>query len=84
LIRAGLLVDVALAFMALELLLVIIVHRRTGRGPQPLDICASLVAGGALLVALQLALRGQPWPGVAVCLLVSLGGHVWDLWRRWR
>jgi hypothetical protein len=84
LIRAGLLVDVALAFMALELLLVIIVHRRTGRGPQPLDICASLVAGGALLVALQFALRGQPWPGVAVCLLVSLGGHVWDLWRRWR
>ncbi len=81
---AGLLVDVALGFMALELLLVIIVRARTGRGPHPLDLCASLLAGGALLVALQFALRGQPWPGVAVCLLVSLGGHAWDLQRRWR
>ena len=70
--------------MALELLLVIIVRARKAQGPDPLDICASLLAGAALLLALQFALNGQPWPGVPICLLVSLGAHAWDLRRRWR
>ena len=81
---AGLLVDAALGVMALELLLVIIVRARTGGGPHPLDVGASLLAGGALLVALLFALQGRSWPAVPICLLVSLGGHVWDLRRRSR
>ena len=81
---AGLLVDVALAVMALELLLVIIIRATTRKAPHPLDIAASLLAGGALLVGLRFALQGKPWPAVAICLLVSLAGHAWDLWRRYR
>jgi len=81
---ASLLVDVALGVMVLELLVVILVRGRNGRGPDPLDITASLTAGGALLIGLHFSLAGRAWPAVALCLLVSLAGHLWDLRRRWR
>ena len=78
------LVDAALGCLALELLGVIIVRTRGGRGPSLPGILGSLAAGAALLGALHAALAGTPWPQVPVFLGLALLGHGWDTWGRWR
>ena len=55
----------------------------TGRGPAPLDLAAMLMAGGALLLALRLAVAGNAWPAVAAALTLALLAHLLDLRRRW-
>ena len=78
------LVDVALASLGVELLVLIIVRIRGGRGPRPAAVLGGLLAGAALLAALRAALVGPAWPLVPVFLLLALFAHGWDTWSRWR
>ncbi len=57
-------------------------HRRTGRGLAALDVVFHLAAGGFLLLAAILALRGA-WYGLTGLALAAAGlSHAVDLWRR--
>ena len=82
-IASGRLVDVILALTVLEWL-VIAVHRlRTGRGPDPVRLGPTLLAGFFLLLALRAALVGSGWIWVAAALTGALVAHVFDLALRW-
>jgi hypothetical protein len=75
-------VDCILVFMALEAAVLALLHSRSKRGLTPLDVILSLLAGVPLLLALRVALKGEPWQYVAVCLLAALVAHALDLARR--
>jgi len=79
----GRIVDVILALMALELIVLIIVRKKTGRGLTTVQSTVSLAAGAALLLALRAALTGQPWRSAALWLIVALAAHALDLKLRW-
>lgn len=78
------LADLVLAFMAVEALVLVILHRRTGRGIETVDLVGMLVPGLCLLLALRVALSGGGALWVALCLLAALPAHLLDLSRRWR
>jgi len=79
----GRIVDVILALMALELIVLIIVRKKTTRGLTTAQLTVSLAAGAALLLALRAALTGRPWQSVALWLIVALAAHALDLKLRW-
>ena len=78
------LVDLVLAVLAAEALLLVLRHRSTGTGIAPRDCMGLLGAGLFLTLALRCSLSGA-WPGwIALCLLLALLAHLDDLRRRWR
>ncbi len=79
----GRVVDAILALMLLELCVLIIVRKKTGRGLPTGRLIVSLAAGAALLLALRAALMGYAWQSVAPWLIVALAAHVLDLKLRW-
>lgn len=79
---SGRVVDGVLAFMLIELIVLVSIRKRGKALFRPLDIIVNCGAGAALLLALRAALRGSPWQTLPVWLLVALGFHVWDLTRR--
>jgi hypothetical protein len=83
LIASAGIVYLALAWMAAEAIVVIIVRKKTGRGLTALDLAGNLLAGLALLMALRAAILGLAWPQIAGFLLLALFAHAWDLRRRW-
>ena len=82
-ISSGLIIDIILGLMALEMLALFALRRRLGSGPSGLEIVASLAAGLFLLLALRVALTGGAWEVIAAALLGSLIAHVTDQWLRW-
>ena len=80
----GTLVDVAIAAIALEALLLVAYRRRTGRGLPLIDVLGQLLAGLILLVAVRLAVTGAPTDLVLFALALSFPAHVFDLVRRFR
>jgi hypothetical protein len=80
---SGRAVDCILALMIVEVAVLVLIRKTTGRGPRPLNQIVSLLAGAALLLALRAALTAQPWTVVAACLSLALPAHLWDLARRW-
>lgn len=77
-------VDVALALIALEAIVLYAWTRRGRGGVVFADLAFNLVSGGALLLGLRGALHGAPatfWLG---CLSVSLFAHLADFYRRLR
>jgi len=79
----GRIIDFILLLVLAEVMILIIIRKKTGRGLKPLDLTLSLLAGVALLFALRAALRGLAWPIVALFLFLSLLAHLTDLGRRW-
>lgn len=75
--------DLVLAVLVLEGLVLFVVRRRTGRGPDPWVVLPFLVAGGFLTLALRAALTDASWPWMAVALLGALLAHGVDLALRW-
>ncbi len=69
--------------MLLEFIALTLVRARTGRGIQPLELAASLSAGGSLLFALRAALVGRAWQPVSLWLIAALMAHVLYLKLRW-
>ena len=82
-VTSGRVVDLIIAFMAVEALALFVYCRRTPLGPAPADIVAMLLAGLCLLLALRAALTGADWFWVAAFLFAALIAHLADLRRRW-
>jgi len=80
---SGRIIDLILALVVLEWLLLCGYHRITGRGPRPADLLANLLAGALLLLSVRLALAQVWWGYLACVLLLALVAHLWDLLRRW-
>jgi hypothetical protein len=68
-----------LAFMCLELIVLILVRKQMRVALPPLELVVGVSAGAALLLALREALRHAPWPWIAAWLILALGCHLWDL-----
>ncbi len=84
LITSGRIIDIMLAFLAAETLLLVWRRQRSGRGPTIAAIITNAGAGGSLMLALKAIMTGAGWPLVAAALLGSLFFHVSDLLMRWR
>lgn len=79
--QRGVLIDVALAVLALEAA-ALFLWRWRAHPFGPLDVVGQLLAGGILLLAVRTAVTGAH-PGVtALLLMASFPAHVFDLWRR--
>lgn len=81
---SGLAVDLVLALMAGEALLLIALHRYARRGPSPSDWLANLASGFCLVLGVRAVVGGAPWPWLALALSGSLVAHLVDLKLRWR
>jgi hypothetical protein len=79
----GHIIDAILALVLIEMMALILIRIRSGRGLRAAALVASLLPGVGLLLALRAALLGYPWPIIALCLGCSLLAHVYDLARRW-
>lgn len=77
-------IDIVLAVVAFEAVLIMAYWRKTGRGIPPSDLLPNLLAGAALLVALRLALSGFSWPYYTSCLAAAGAANVVDIRQRWR
>jgi hypothetical protein len=84
LFASGRIVDMILALMVIEAMLLALYRRGTGHGPVLADMMPTLLAGFALLAALRCALAGWWWGWIGACLAAALAAHVADLSRRWR
>ena len=83
LMTSGRIVFVMGAFVALEVVLLVSLWRRTGRGVPPRALLMNIGAGGSLMLALYTVAVGAGTPATALCLLGSLVFHVADLGQRW-
>lgn len=78
------LVDLAIAITLVELLVLCLLHWRTGRGVAPRDLLPNLAAGLCLMAAVRASLTGAGWPWLAAGLLAAGLAHAVDVKRRWR
>ena len=79
----GRIVDLILALMAFEALLLAWFFMRTRAGIPPRRLLPNLLAGAGLLLAVRAALTGQPATIISGWLLLGLAGHLLDLVLRW-
>lgn len=84
LIVSGRVVDLILALMVLEALVLAIFWARTMRGVHPLSLAVNLAAGACLLMALRAALTDAQSATVGVFLSLALVAHLVDLALRWQ
>ena len=75
-------VNLILAVVLLEAIVLTGIRARTGRGPAAADLLWNLLAGVGLLLALRGALLGAHWQWIAAALLFALVAHLADLRRR--
>lgn len=79
LISTGQIVDVILVVLALEVMGLLILRRRTGHPVHAVALLAAALPGVCLLLALRAALTGaEPW-WIALWLAASFPAHLLDL-----
>ena len=83
-LSSGWLLDLILAGVAMEAVILVALFRATGRGVRPGDLLANLAAGACLLLAMRLGMAGAWWGWVCACLAGGLACHVADVRARWR
>lgn len=83
LVEGGRIVDLILAFVAVQFAGLWLYRRTTGKGPSPADLAPNLLAGAALLLALRAALTQAGWLWISAFLAAALVAHLVDLARRW-
>ncbi|MEO0575100.1 MAG: hypothetical protein AAF004_06520 [Pseudomonadota bacterium] len=84
LIESGRIVDLMLAVIALEVVVLCAYRVNSGRGLSIPSILLNVGAGGSLMVALKLVLTDASWQWIAVALVASLICHAADLGMRWK
>lgn len=82
--QGPLVVDIAIAFITVEALLLWAWHKFTGRGLALKDCLLTIVSGACLMAALRCALTPNGWPGMALFLICAGIAHGADLRSRWR
>jgi hypothetical protein len=80
----GRIVDLILAMVVLEALVLLTYRFVRGRGVPAVGLLTTLLAGGFLLLALRSALIESPWIWTAAWLAAALLAHVADIAERWR
>jgi hypothetical protein len=78
LFASGVVVDLVIIVLALEVLLLHAVFKRAHVLPLP-----TLLAGLGLLLAWRFAQGGASWFWIALPLTAAGLAHGWDLWQRW-
>lgn len=81
---SGRIVDIVIAFMAVEAVVLLALRHRFGLHLQAIDVTLLLVPGFCLLMAMRAALSGGDWTVMAAWLLAALFAHLADLVRRAR
>ena len=81
LFSGGRIVDIVIAFMAIEAIALLLANRWGSRFGK-LDTFLLLVPGLVLLLALRSALANDGWQAIALWLVASLIAHLADLARR--
>jgi hypothetical protein len=76
-------IDAILALVALEAFALFAYRLATGRGPSPLPMLFTLLAGGFLLLALRAAVNGAAPASVAAFAAAAFVAHGADLASRW-
>ena len=82
--QGPLVVDIAIAFITLETLLLWALHKISGRGLALADCLLTILSGACLMLALRCALTPDGWPGMALFLIAAGLAHGADLRARWR
>jgi hypothetical protein len=81
---SGSIIDLILAMMVAEALILVTFRSITGRGAPQVEILTNLLAGAFLMMALRNALIQSHWTWTAAWLAAALLAHVADLAARWR
>ena len=81
---SGMIIDLVLALMVIEGVVLALFRARNGRGLASTSLVITLASGAALMLALRAALVGAPWPIISIWMLAGLVAHVFDLRARWR
>jgi len=76
-------VDLIVALVGLEAMVLLGLRALSGRGPAPLALASNLLAGVFLLLALRGALASDSAAWIAGCLSAALLAHLADLRLRW-
>ncbi len=76
--------DLAIAVIVLEAILLGGYRVATGKGIALVRLLPNLAAGAALLLAARAIAASAPWAVVGACLATGLAAHVTDLVVRWR
>jgi hypothetical protein len=84
LVASGHVVDLILALVVVEGLLLFALGRWRGQGVPLADFLPSALGGVCLLLALRASLTGAGGTAIVPWLLGSFAAHLWDLKRRWR
>ena len=77
-------IDAVIAFTLLEMLLLCVYRRLTGRGLPAEEFLVNMVSGLCLMLALRALAGGASTAWVMLALLAAGLTHVSDLWRRWQ
>lgn len=84
LITSGRIVDIMIAFVVVEVVLLLVYERATGRGVAPYSLLVNVGAGGSLMLALRAVFSGSNWALIAACLVAALVFHTLDIVQRWQ
>lgn len=71
----------ALGVIGLEGVVLLVRHRRTGRGPAPALTVSFLASGAALMTALYFHRRPDGVAGFGLAMTAALALHLWHLAR---
>jgi hypothetical protein len=77
------LLDGLLAGVAVEAVLLLLWHRRTGGGLPPSQLLPTLLAGAGVMLAWRASAAGAPPLWVAGAMAMAGVAHAVDLGRRW-
>jgi predicted RND superfamily exporter protein len=83
-IGSGRIVDLMIIFVVIEVVMLVVYWKRTGRGVPTVPLLANIGAGGSLMLALGATLNGMSATTIALCLIASLIFHMTDLAIRWQ
>ncbi|MDX2288126.1 MAG: hypothetical protein NW217_04815 [Hyphomicrobiaceae bacterium] len=84
LFSSGRVADVILAVMVIEAIVLGGRALRGAKGPGLIEILANLASGACLVLALRMALTGEPPQVIGLFLMGSFAAHLVDLWYRLR
>lgn len=79
-----LVIDGVIVLTVMEVILLAVIHRWSGRGIAPSEILLNVLSGLSLMLALRIALSDSPLVMVLGALLLAGIFHGLDLLRRWR